>query len=267
MASRTEQAGRVRVRGRRTRVAEGVYRDSYGLAATVKVNGVQREVRFPPGTSLKTSRARRDELRAAPAGERQLHAWRASRAASTCNHRRHALIHLVRLLCGRRAAFDLLDLVPFRPPPAARGLDRRHIDEVLAQLTPGSKTQAPRAHALDGDATVTDGADGRRGLPARRGDSVRDGPAREGRSRRSGDAGRGRTGGCARLRGRGRLGGWSCSAAAANKAIGIAARNLADVRDLYGHVDETTTRIYAVPTLAKHREAIGRLAQRSINAL
>ena len=48
---------------RRTRVAEGVYKDRYGLAATVKVHGVQREIRFPPDTSLKTIRARRDELR------------------------------------------------------------------------------------------------------------------------------------------------------------------------------------------------------------
>ena len=46
---------------RRVRVAEGIYKDRHGLAATVKVNGVQREVRFPHGTPLKTIRARRDE--------------------------------------------------------------------------------------------------------------------------------------------------------------------------------------------------------------
>jgi len=60
---------------RRVRVAEGVYRDRHGLAATVKVNGVQREIRFPPGTPLKTIRARRDELRASlrtrPNGDRR----------------------------------------------------------------------------------------------------------------------------------------------------------------------------------------------------
>ena len=44
---------RTESRGRRTRVAEGVYKDRYGLAATVKVHGVQREIRFPPDTSLK----------------------------------------------------------------------------------------------------------------------------------------------------------------------------------------------------------------------
>lgn len=49
---------------RRVRVAEGIYRDRHGLATTVKVNGVQREVRFPPGTPLNTIRAKRDELRA-----------------------------------------------------------------------------------------------------------------------------------------------------------------------------------------------------------
>ena len=49
---------------RRTRVAEGVYKDRYGFAATVKVRGVQRELRFPPETPVKTIRGRRDELRA-----------------------------------------------------------------------------------------------------------------------------------------------------------------------------------------------------------
>ena len=48
---------------RRVRVAEGIYKDRHGLAATVKVNGIQREIRFPTGTSLKTIRRRRDELR------------------------------------------------------------------------------------------------------------------------------------------------------------------------------------------------------------
>ena len=48
----------------RTRVAPGICKDRWGLAATVKVNGVQRELRFPPGTPLKAIRARRDELRA-----------------------------------------------------------------------------------------------------------------------------------------------------------------------------------------------------------
>ena len=49
---------------RRTRVAEGIYKDCYGFAATVKVRGVQRELRFPKGTPLRTIQARRDELRA-----------------------------------------------------------------------------------------------------------------------------------------------------------------------------------------------------------
>ena len=35
---------------RRVRVAEGIYKDRHGLAATVKVNGIQREIRFPAGT-------------------------------------------------------------------------------------------------------------------------------------------------------------------------------------------------------------------------
>lgn len=51
-------------RRRRTRVAEGIYKDQYGLATTVKVNGIQREMRFPAGTSLKAIRKERDELKA-----------------------------------------------------------------------------------------------------------------------------------------------------------------------------------------------------------
>ena len=52
-----------------------------------------------------------------PALNAQLHEWRDSLAASTCNHRRHALTNLVRVLYGRRASFDLLDPRPL--PPAA----------------------------------------------------------------------------------------------------------------------------------------------------
>ena len=68
---------------RRVRVAEGIYKDRHGLAATVKVNGIQREIRFPSGTPLKTIRAQRDELRASlrtlPAGERHTLAHDAER--------------------------------------------------------------------------------------------------------------------------------------------------------------------------------------------
>lgn len=180
-------------------MAQGIYKDRHGLAATVKVKGIQREIRFPPGTSLKTIRARRDELRAGlrtlPDGDRhtlnhdadryldqmkntlrvslrnrrcdlavwlprfghlrtlalpshladlnaQLHAWRRTLAASNSNHRRHARIHLVRLLYGRRAAVDLIDLARFPPAqPKPRWVQRTDIDTVLAQLTPGSKTR------------------------------------------------------------------------------------------------------------------------------
>ena len=47
---------------KRIRVAQGVYRDRHGLAATVKVNGVQREIRFPPGTPLKMPAATSNRL-------------------------------------------------------------------------------------------------------------------------------------------------------------------------------------------------------------
>jgi hypothetical protein len=50
--------------GRRTRIGEGVYQDAYGLAATVKVRGVQRERRFPLGTPLDHVQSWRIQMRA-----------------------------------------------------------------------------------------------------------------------------------------------------------------------------------------------------------
>ena len=49
----------------RTRIGVGIYRDAYGLAATVKAGGVQREKRFPPDTSVKTMKAWQGETRVA----------------------------------------------------------------------------------------------------------------------------------------------------------------------------------------------------------
>ena len=325
---------------RRVRVAEGIYKDRHGLAATVKVNGVQREIRFPPGTPLKTIRAKRDELRASlrtlPAGARhtladdaeryldqvtgnligsaerrrdvevwlprfghlrtltlaehlaplnaQLHEWRRTRAASTCNHRRHALMHMVRLLYGRRAAIDLEDLVRFPLPlPRPRWVDRAHIEAVLQRLAPDTRTSArlrlmhwtgmrpsqmgrlAREDFHLSDAVpyvnVPRGKGGRLAaipLVDDALDAVRDFMAADA------------------------FGPWSTQSA--NKAIQIAARkagrepftvyqirhsfatwlrhagaDLADIQDLYGHTDAATTRIYAVPTLVKQRDAIRRL--------
>ena len=326
---------------RRVRVAEGIYKDRHGLAATVKVNGIQRELRFPPGTPLKAIRARRDELRVSlrtlPASERhtlahdagryleqvkstllatfddrrrdismwlprfghlrtlalpshiaalnaQMHDWRRTRAASSCNHRRHALIHLVRLLYGRRAAVDLIDLVRFPPaPPKPRWERRSHLEAVLAHLTPGSKTAArlqmmhwtgmrpsqmgrlTRADFhLDEPIPYVDVPRGKGGRQAAV--PLVDEAVSAARAFIAADA----------------FGPWSCPSA--NKAIRAAARkanrdpftvyqirhsfatwlrhagaDLADIRDLYGHTDAETTRIYAQPTLAKQRDAIRRL--------
>lgn len=324
----------------RTRVAPGIYKDRWGLAATVKVNGVQREVRFPPGTPLKTIRARRDELRASlrtlPRGARQtlasdadryldqvtgnligsaerrrdveawlpkfghqptlnlvahlaalnaqLHDWRRTRAASTCNHRRHALMHLVRVLYGRRAAVDLEDLVRFPLPlPSPRWVDRVHIDAVLEHLSPGTKTSAR--------------------LRLMHWTGMR--PSQMGRLKRADfhlaqpvpyvNVPRGKGGRLAAIPlvddalqavhdfiRADAFGPWSTQSA--NKAIHAAAlkanrepftvyqirhsfatwlrhagADLADIQDLYGHSSATTTRVYAAPTLLKQRDAIRRL--------
>ena len=50
---------------KRNRVALGIYRDRWGLSATVKVDGTQREKRFPPDTPLRTIRAWQDHMRVA----------------------------------------------------------------------------------------------------------------------------------------------------------------------------------------------------------
>ena len=340
-------APRTASRGRRTRVAEGVYKDRWGLAATVKVHGVQREIRFPPGTPLKTIRARRDELRVSlrtlPHGKRhtlahdarryldqvestligsaerrrdveawlpgfghlrtvslsddpaalnaQLHEWRRGRAASTCNHRRHALLHLVRVLYGRRASLDLADLVRFPLPPARpRWIDRAHIEAVLDQLARQTKTAArlrlmhwtgmrpsqmgrlTRADFRLDDpvpfVAVPRGKGGRLAaipLVDDALDAIRDFLAADA------------------------FGPWSTQSA--NKAIRAAAQkagrapftvyqirhsfstglrhtgaDLADIQDLYGHSDADTTRIYAPPSLAKHRQAIERLRTSTTSA-
>ncbi len=338
-APRPKRAGSQPAR-RRVRVAEGVYKDRHGLAATVKVNGVQRELRFPPGTPLKTIRARRDELRASlrtlPAGERhtlahdadryldqvgkelvsmadrrhhidlwvqrfghlrtlalsqhialltdQLHQWRETLSASACNHRRNALTNLVKVLYGRRAAAELIDLVRFaQPPPKPRWLERSHIAAVLAQLTPGSKTVVrlrlmhwtgmrpsqmgrlqPDDFRLDEPTpfvVVPRGKEGRLAAIPLVGEGLK--AARDFTAIRA-------------------YGSWSCPSA--NKALERAAHkagrpaftvyqirhsfatglrrtgsDVADIQDLYGHTDPETTMIYAPPQLQKHAAAVERL--------
>lgn len=59
----------------RTRIGKGLYRDAWGIAATVKAGGVQREKRYPPETAVKTMKAWQDETRVelrkrAPGGTR-----------------------------------------------------------------------------------------------------------------------------------------------------------------------------------------------------
>ena len=71
----------------------------------------------------------------------QLRQWRETLSVSASDHRLDVLTNLVKVLYGRRVAADFVDLIRFtRPPPRLRWLDLNHIAEVLAQLTPGSKT-------------------------------------------------------------------------------------------------------------------------------
>ena len=214
----------------------------------------------------------------------QLRTWRSTLSASSCNHRRDALTNCVRVLYGKRAALELVDLIRFRkPPPVARWIPRERIDAVLAHLRTGSKTAA-RLSLLHwtgmrpsqmGRLTfgefhldepipfviVPQGKQGRSAIVP----LVPEGVAA---ARAFHDAGA--------------LGRWSCPSA--NKALRIAARkaniepftvyqirhafaaglrhtgaDVADIQDLYGHTDPKTTRIYARESLQKQLKAIERL--------
>lgn len=325
---------------RRVRVAEGIYRDRHGLAATVKINGVQREIRFPPGTSLKTIRARRDELRASMRQQprrrggsfaddaaryldqvrttltsfadrrrhleawlprfghldtltltnhlslldQQLRDWRHTLSASSCNQRRDALTNLVKVLYGRRAAADYIDLVRFtREPSPPRWIDRAHISAVLAHLTPGSKTEVrlrlmhwtgmrpSQMGRLRRDDFRFEDAIPFVAVPRGKGGRLAAIPLVEEGLQAARDFVAGEA-----------FGSWSCPSA--NKALARAAHraqrpaftvyairhsfaaglrrtgtDVADIQDLYGHTNPSTTVIYAPPQLAKHQAAIARL--------
>ena len=179
----------------RRKLAKGIYKDRYGVAATVKVDGIQRERRFARGTAIKTMRTWQDttraSLRSMPKGAKhtlaydaprylrqvehqlasirdrrrhlnlwltkfgsyltlslerhlpelnaQLYEWRETLSGSSCNHRRDALMNLVRRLYGGSAAAGLSDLVTFpKPPPRIRAVSRVHLAAVLAQIGPGT---------------------------------------------------------------------------------------------------------------------------------
>ncbi len=316
------------------------------MSATAKVNGVQREIRFEPGTPLKTIRAKRDEMRASlrtlPPGERhtlahdaerfleqvqttlvsfadrrrdllawlprfghlrtlalpshiaalnaQLHDWRQTLSAMSCNHRRHALTNLVRLLYGRRAAVDLMDLARFAPaPPRPRWIDRRHIAEVLAHLTPGSLTRVrlelmhwtgmrpSQMGRLQVDDFRLDESIPYVAVPRGKGGRIAAVPL----------VSEGIAAARAFLAAQA-FGPWSRGSA--NKALRAAARrasrtpftvyqirhsfaaglrrtgtDVADIQDLYGHTSPQTTVIYAPPEFAKHRAAVERLCRSDAN--
>ena len=325
---------------KRVRISKGVYRDRYGLAATVKVNGIQREHGFPRGTPIRTIQAWRDEtrssLRRLPKGAKhtlrhdaeryldqkasqlvsirdrrrnlyewmprfghirtlaleqhvgelnaELYEWRKKRSGATCNHRRDALMNLVRVLYGSRAASGLSDLVTFeKAAPKPRGIDRAHIADLLRRLKPGSKVRARlelmqwtgmrpsqmgrlgrEDFQLDAEIPHVIVARGKGGKAARL-PLVEEGVAAA-RAFIAAEA----------------FGKWKTQPA--NKQLAKAAReagrpaftsyqirhsfatglrqsgaDVADIQDLYGHMNAETTKLYAPGQMEKHREAIERM--------
>lgn len=218
-----------------------------------------------------------------PALNEQLRAWRRTAAASTCNHRRNALTNCIRLLYGKRAALDLVDLVRFKEPPSrARWLPRKRIEAVL-EVLPAGKTKvrlwlmhwtgmrpSQMGRLTDGDFHLDDAIPfvviprGKGGLPA----TVPLTPSGLDAARAFLEAEAFHP--------------WSCSSA--NKLLSVAARrvgvepftvyqirhsfatalrhtgaDVSDIQDLFGHTDAATSEIYARSSLAKHRDAIARL--------
>ena len=215
----------------------------------------------------------------------QLQQWRERLSPASCNLRRDALTNCVKVLYGRRAVLELVDVIRFRREPTpARWIPRTHIEAVLVRLAPHSKTEA-RLRLMHwtgmrpsqmGRLTMADFHLDETPIPfviVPRGKG-------------------GRTAavplvpeGVAAVRAflaANAWGSWSCPSA--NKALARAAAragvepftvyvirhafasalrhtgaDVADIQDLYGHTDPATTRIYARESLAKHFAAIARL--------
>jgi len=325
---------------KRVRVSKGVYKDRYGLAATVKVNGMQRERRFPRETSIRAIQAWRDEtrssLRRLPKGAKhtlrhdaeryldqkasqlisirdrrrnlyqwmeefghirtlaleqhigelnaQLYEWRKKLSGATCNHRRDALMNVVRVLYGSRAASGLSDLVTFpKARPKPRGLDRAHIADVIRKVEPGSKLRArlellqwtgmrpsqmgrltPEDFKLDAEiphVIVARGKDGttaavpllEEGIAAAHAfiaigafGEWRTEPANRALAKAAQEAGRPA---------------FTTYQIRHSFATGLrqSGADIADIQDLYGHMNAEMTKIYAPAQMKKHRDAIERL--------
>ena len=221
---------------------------------------------------------------ATPALNAQLRKWRGGLSASSCNQRRDAITNLVKVLYGRRAALDLIDLVRFdRPDPVPRWLPREHVEAVLARLNPGTKTEV-RLRLLHWTG-MRPSQMGRLQLedfrleepipyvvvPRGKGGRLAAVPLVEEGLRAARD-----------FIDRGAWSAWSCPSA--NKLLAAAAKkaaiepftvyqirhsfssalrragvDVADIQELYGHTDPRTTKIYAPAWLPRHLEAIGRL--------
>ena len=194
------------------------------------------------------------------------------------------MTNLVRVLYGRRAALELVDLVRFpRPDPVPRWVPREVVEAVLAQITPGTKTEA-RLRLMHWTG-MRPSQMGRLEIE----DFRLDEPipyvvVPRGKFGRLAAVPLVEEGLAAALDfiERRTWGAWSCSSAnkllaAAATAAGVepftvyqirhsfsaalrrAGVDVADIQELYGHTDPRTTKIYAPPWLPRHLEAIGRL--------
>ena len=218
----------------------------------------------------------------------QLHRWRRERSAATCNHRRDALMNLVRVLYGKKAASGLSDLVTFRKPRAKpRWRTMSDITEVFAHLEPGTKVRA-RLQLLqwtgmrpsqEGRLTAKDfhleeeipyvmvgyGKEGdiakvpllEEGLAA----------AREFIALNAFGEWRPETGNRAIAKAAAAAGLPTFTTYQIRHSFAAGLRqtgaDIADIQDLYGHMKAEMTKRYAPGVIEKHQEAIGRLRSAS----
>lgn len=202
----------------------------------------------------------------------QLQIWRQTRSAKTCNHRRMALGHLYVTLDGRSLPNVVRDAIRFvAPDPQLQALPLATIDAVLDQLQPGTKTEArlrlmrwtgmrPSQMArLTVDSFQLEAAIPHVIVPR----------GKSGKVVRIPFVGRPALLAARRFLAIGAFGAWSQPSAnrlleAACVKAGVprfnlyrikhsiasslrAVMDLADVRDILGHIDERTTAIYAPP--------------------
>jgi len=146
-------------RGPRHRIARGVYRDRYGLAAVVWLRGRSREHRYPLGTELQTIRDWQDEARQALEDDGPVPAARETFAADVQRYTRLVRTRLASIADRER---DLAAWVAIAGDDRRAALKLKTINATLQswRRTLSASTVNHRRDALSHLYRVLDGAPG-----------------------------------------------------------------------------------------------------------